>query len=116
MDNVISSSEDTTERLHYDEMDDKIVLETSYDPSDVIDENARLRAMGGVTFGSKNQRMVLAARVSLGDVARLKNLGYDLLSADPAESHRALLYLKHNEQVFLATDKDVIAEKKVIWR
>lgn len=113
---IITSSEDFTERLHVDELEGKIVLETTYDPTAVIEQNKRLREAGGVTLGSKNQMLIHAASVTPGDIARLKNLGYNLLSPDPEESHRALLYLKHNEQVFLATDKDVIAEKKVIWR
>ena len=113
---IVTSSEDYTERLHIDELGGTVVLETTYDPTDVIEGNKRLRAAGGLTLGSKDQMLIHAVRVSLGDIARLKNLGYNLLAADPAESHRALLYLKHNEQVFLATDRDVIAEKKVIWR
>ena len=44
----------------------------------------------------------------------LKNMGYDLLSADPAEVHRGLIYLRDHQQDFVV-DKTVIADRKTVW-
>lgn len=110
----LQRDENLVERIHSDEVDDKIILETTYDPTPVIEENKVLRNQGRISFGSKNQPMVLAARVTEGDIVRLRNLGYNILSADPAESHRALLYLRDHEQDFVI-DRSVIADRKVIW-
>lgn len=102
------------EQTFYDDESDKLIVQTTYDPSDVIEENKVLRSQGRITIGSKGQQLVLAARITEGDVIRLKSLGYDILSGDPQESHRALLYLRDHEQDFVI-DKSVIADKKVIW-
>jgi hypothetical protein len=114
---VITQEDGLVERLHFDAEAERMVVETVYDNSDLLEENAALRADGGMpTMGSKGQRMVLAARVSPGDIVRLRNLGYNLLSSDPSEAHRALVYLRDHEQKFLTTDKKVIADRKVIWQ
>lgn len=102
------------ENTFYDEDNDKLVVSTTYDPSSVIEENKVLRNQGRITLGSKGQQLILAARITEGDVIRLKALGYNILSGDPQESHRALLYLRDHEQDFVI-DKSVIADKKVIW-
>jgi hypothetical protein len=47
-------------------------------------------------------------------IIALKNLGYDLLSADPAEVHRGLLYLRDHQQDFIV-DKSVIADRPITW-
>jgi hypothetical protein len=103
-----------TEKMHYDEATDKLVIETTYDPSSVIEENKILRNQGRITIGSKGQQLVLAARFTEGDVVRLKNLGYNILSGDPQEAHRALVYLRDHEQDFVI-DKGVIADRQIKW-
>lgn len=110
-----SALDGIVESTFYDEDNDKLVVQTTYDPSSVIEENKVLRTQGRITLGSKGQQLVLAARITEGDVIRLKALGYDILSGDPQESHRALLYLRDHEQDFVI-DKSVIADKKVIWQ
>jgi hypothetical protein len=104
------------EKLHYIEDTDKLVVETIYDATDVIEENAAIRANGPVTFGSKGQQLVLAMRIPVEHVTALKNEGYDLFSADPDQRRRTLLYVQANQHKFLTTDKKMIAERKQIWR
>lgn len=111
----VSANEDIVERMHYDESMDRLVIETAYDAAPAIERNEAIRQAGGITLGSKNQQLVHVGSINIGDIARLQALGYNLLSADPAESHRALLYLRDNEQKFI-TRPDAIADKKVIWR
>lgn len=116
MDKSITVEDGIVEKMTYDD-DAGLVVETIYDNSDVIEQNTRDRnEVGMPVFGSKGQRMVKAASFHMGDIVRLKNMGYDLMSADPAEVHRALLYVRDNEQAFLTTDKKVIADRKVLWR
>jgi hypothetical protein len=102
------------ESTFYDEDGDKLIVSTTYDPTDLIEENKVLRNQGRVTFGSKGQQLVLAARITEGDVVRLQNLGYNILSGDPQESHRALVYLRDHEQDFVI-DKGVIADRPIKW-
>ena len=103
------------EKLHYIEETDQLVTETVYDAGPVIEENAAIRASGPVEFGSKGQRLVLAMRLPVEHVTALKNMGYDLLSPDPEVSRRAMRYVQANQQVFLTTDKKMIAERKQRW-
>jgi hypothetical protein len=105
-------NESFAEKIHL--ADDKLVVETSYDAAPAIERAEEIRQSGGVVLGSKGQQLVHVACINEGDVVRLKNLGYDLLSADPAESHRALLYLRDNESKFI-TRKDAIADRKSKW-
>jgi hypothetical protein len=111
----VSVNEDYVEKTHYDAEQDKLVVETTYDAAPAIERNELIRQSGGLVLGSKNQQLIHIGSVNIGDIVRLKALGYDLLSADPAESHRAVLYLRDHEQKFI-TRPDVIADKKVIWR
>jgi hypothetical protein len=91
-------------QYHYDQLEDKLVEETRYDPSELLDENAAIRASGPVKIGSKGQQMLLAARIDLDHITALKNMGYDLLSSDPAEVRRALCYVQAEQNKFLTVD------------
>jgi hypothetical protein len=102
------------ETTFYDESADKLIVQTTYDPTEVIEENKILRSQGRITLGSKGQQLVLAARITEGDVVRLKALGYNILSGDPQEAHRALVYLRDHEQDFVI-DKGVIADRQTKW-
>jgi hypothetical protein len=103
------------EKLHYIEETDQLVTETIYDAESVIEENAAIRASGPVEFGSKGQKLVLAMRLPVEHVTALRNMGYDLLSPDPAEARRAMLYVQANQAAFLTTDKKMIGERKQKW-
>jgi len=104
------------EKMHYLEHEDKLVFETIYDPTDVIEENAAIRKAGGITLGSKGQELVLAMRLPMEHVQALKNMGYNLLSPDRDESRRAMLFVQQNQAMFLTTDKKMIAERHQKWR
>lgn len=94
--------------------DDKVINRVSYDPSDVLEVNAAQRSeRQGV--GKYKGNLVHAARVHLGDVERLKNLGYNLLSPDPAEVRRALLYIQSEEKKLLTVDGKPFAKTRPKW-
>jgi hypothetical protein len=114
MQTILEDANDSfAEKIHLTN-DDKLVIETSYDASPALERAEIIRQAGGAEFGSKGQRLVHVGCINEGDIVRLKNMGYDLLSSDPAESHRALLYLRDNEAQFI-TRKDAIADRKVKW-
>lgn len=104
------------ETYSYIEAEDKLVVETSYDASQTIADNAAIRSGSPVTFGSKGQRMVLAASVPLEHVTALKNLGYDLLSPDQQEVRRALCFIQSEQASFLTTDKKMFALHRPKWQ
>lgn len=106
---------ESMERSTYIESEDKLVVETIYDPTDAIETAAAARAQGKVTIGSKGQELTLAAVIPAEHIVALRNEGYDLLSPDPAEFRRALVYIQNNQQKFMATDKKVFSTVKPKW-
>lgn len=103
------------EKVHYIEAEDKIVVQTVYDPEPTIELAAEYRQRGDVKIGSKGQELLLAAVIDLDHVTALKREGYDLMSADPDERRRALVYIQNNQQKFMATDKQVFARHRNTW-
>lgn len=98
----------------YDELEDKVINRVTYDPSDVLEVNASQRAeRQGPTKYKGN--LVHAARIHLGDVERLKNMGYNLLSNDPDEIKRALLYIQSEEKKHLTVDGTPFAKQRAKW-
>lgn len=104
------------ERTTYIESEDRLVVETIYDAQDALDEAAAARAQGKVQIGSKGQELTLACVIPLEHITALRNMGYDLLSPDPAEHRRALVYIQQNQQLFMATDKKVFSVHKPKWQ
>ena len=51
----------------------------------------------------------------MGDIVRLKNEGYNLLSPDPEEVKRALLHIQSNERYMLTVPGTPIAKKQQKW-
>lgn len=101
----------------YHHIDGKLIEETVYDPSEVIEANKALRASGDRhTIGSKGQEMVLAARVDMDHVLALRNMGYDLLSPDPQEVKRALLYIQAEQNDFMTMDGKPFARTHQKWQ
>lgn len=103
------------EKTTYIESEDRLVVETIYDAEPAIETAAEARAQGKVTFGSKGQEMMLACVIPLEHITALRNEGYDLLSPDPDEWRRALVYIQQNQHKFMATDKTVFSTKKPKW-
>lgn len=98
----------------YDELEDKVINRVQYDPTDVLDVNAAQRADRQGQQKYKGN-LVHAARVHLGDVERLKNLGYNLLSNDADEVRRALLYIQSEEKKHLTVDGKPFSKTRPKW-
>ena len=105
------------ETLHYDEMEDRLTVNTSYDAQPNLDENKRIR--NSVSSKSDIQysgSFVHAAKHDEGDVVRLINMGYNVLSPDPEEVRRALVYIQQNENhLLLVNGNPFIKGQRVKW-
>lgn len=99
----------------YDEQTKTLGIKTSYDPSAVIEANKEERAAGRSYIGSKGQRMLKVASIDLDHIEALKNMGYNILSADPDEVRRALLYVQQHEPCWMTVDGKPIAAFKQKW-
>jgi hypothetical protein len=103
-------------RYHYDQLTNELHEETIYDPTAVIEANKAIKNAGErVMFGSKGQQMLKVASVDMDHIVALRNMGYDLLSPDPAEVKRALLYVQSMETDWMCVDGKPIAERKQVW-
>lgn len=92
---------------------DRTVVETIYDAEPAIIEAKEARDAGGHFLGSKGQQMLKACVIPLEHILRVKEeSGYDLLSPDPEQWRKALLYIQQNHPVFMATDKKVFTGKE----
>lgn len=102
------------EETTYNEVEDKVIVNTVYDNTDVLKVNAAQRAekVDGPQFRGN---LVHVGRIDMGDIVRLKNLGYDLLSPDRDEVRRALLYVQSNEPFLLTVNKKPFAKKRTVW-
>ena len=105
---------DLIETSSYDEATDTLIVKTSYDNRQVLAENEYLRNTSPET-GRYKGNLVKVATIHLGDVVRLKNLGFNLLSPDPDEVKRALLYIQSEEKNHLLMPGTPIAKKKQGW-
>ena len=103
------------EKWSYIEAEDKLVCETFYDAEPALKEAAAAREAGKVQIGSKGQELTLACVIPADHITALRNIGYDLLSPDPAEYRRALVYIQQHQQLFMATDKKVFSTVKPKW-
>lgn len=97
-----------------DEASGKMVVTTTYDNSAVLELNQAQRnaKVDGPQFKGN---LAHVARVDLGDVERLITLGYNLLSPDPDEIRRALLYIQSNEPHLLTVNKKPFAKVRPRW-
>lgn len=98
----------------YIESEDRLITETIYDNTDVLEANKADRNAAGETARYKGN-FVHVGRIDEGDVVRLKNLGYNLLAADPEEFKRALLYIQSNEPHLLTKPGKPFAKKRAVW-
>lgn len=105
------------EKVSYIEAEDRLVVETIYDAEPALIEAEQARQHGKVAVGSKGQELTLACVIPLEHITAIKNAGHgDLLSPDPAEYRRALVYIQQNQQLFMATDKKVFSVQKPKWQ
>lgn len=98
----------------FDELNNKIVNKVTYDNSDVLALNAAQRAekIDGQQFKGN---LAHVGRIDMGDIQRLFNLGYNLLSNDKDEVRRALVYIQSNEPHLLTVNKKPFAKKRNRW-
>lgn len=95
---------------------DRLVVETIYDAEPAMQEAEAARQQGDVLIGSKGQQLLKACVIPLEHILRVKEeSGYDLLSPNPDQWRRALVYIQQNHQKFMATDKKVFSVHKPKW-
>lgn len=102
------------ETAFYDEQADKLVVKTTYDNTGVLAANEAQRNLAA-EFGRYKGNLVHVGRVDAGDVTRLKNMGYNLLSPDPEEYRRALMYIQSNEPNLLTVSGKPFAKVRPKW-
>lgn len=105
---------DLVETSHYDAATDTLTVKTSYDNRLVLAENEYLRNTSPET-GRYKGNLVKVGNIHLGDIVRLKNAGYNILSPDPDEWRRALLYVQSEEKAHLTVPGTPIGKKKRAW-
>lgn len=92
---------------------DRLVVRTTYDAEPALQEAERARQQGKVTIGSKGQELTLACVIPLEHIEAIANMGEgNLLSPDPVEYRRALMFIQKNQHLFMATDKQVFTSTK----
>lgn len=103
------------ETSEYIESEDKLVVTTTYDPTETIEANKEARALAPKHKISNGKVLVKVMEIDEGHIVALKNLGYNLLSPDPDEWRRALLYIQNNEPVWMTVNGKPIATFKQRW-
>lgn len=98
----------------YDHTYDRIITKYEQDVEPILEANKAQRN-AQPEFGQYKGNLVHAMRISEVDVLRLKHLGYDLMSPDPEEWKRAMLYIQLNEPYHLVVNGKPFAKKKVVW-
>lgn len=103
------------EELSYYEPEDLLVVKTTYDPTDLIEQNKAERAINGRAKFS-DSGLVKVASISEEHVIELRNKGYDLYSPNKDEVRRTLCYIQDNEQDWMVVDGKPFAMWRPKWR
>ena len=90
--------------------DGRLVVKTTYDPTATIEANKEARALAPKHRVSNGKLLTKVMDIDEGHIVALKNLGYNLLSPDPDEWKRALLYIQANEPVWMTVNGKPIAQ------
>jgi hypothetical protein len=107
------------ERMHYDESADRLIVETIYDATEVVEANQRDRQDApehGKYRTSRPTQLVKVASVDEEHIVALRNMGYDLMSPDPDEFRRALVYIQTNEPHWLTVSGKPFAAWRPKWQ
>lgn len=100
----------------YNEKEDKLIVDVSYDAQPVLDQNKAIKnSKSSTTIQKYKGEMVHAASFAEGDVIRLKNMGYNLLSPDPEEVRRALVYVQSHEPHMMLVHGKPFTKQRVKW-
>ncbi len=104
------------ETIKYDEVEDSLTVSVNYDAEPVLDSNKRIKSsLNSKAIKKYDGTLVHAARFHEGDVVRLKNLGYNLLSPDQSEVRRALVYVQENEPHLLLVHGKPFTKQRIKW-
>jgi len=106
---------DLLETSTYDEASDTLHVRTAYDNRQVMANNLAERNAAPEFGRYLGERLVKVCTIHLGDVQLLKNLGYNLLSPDPDEVKRALLYVQSEHKAMLSMPGTPIAKRRKVW-
>jgi len=105
-----------TETSYYDELEDKLVIKSSYDAQPVIDQNTAIKnSLSSKAIQKYKGDMVHAASFHKGDVDRLHKMGYKILSPDPEEVRRALMYVQEHEPHLMVVHGKPFSKQRVKW-
>jgi len=109
--------DDIIRKSHFDVSTGLMHNEVIYNNTEIIEGNKRIKnnASETATYKSGNSQLVHVGRMSLGDVERLANLGFNLLSPDMDERRRALVYIQENEKHLLLVPGKPFARKRAKW-
>lgn len=102
------------ETSSFDELTGQMVVKTTYDNSEVLASNLEQRNAQPET-GQYKGNFCHVGSIHMGDIIRLKNIGYNLLSPDPEEVKRALLYIQSNEKHLLTVNGTPFSKKRKVW-
>lgn len=105
---------DFIEQSYFDESENKMINNKIYDNTQVLEQN-KFDRNSGPDFGKYKGNMVKVGSLHKGDVERLCNMGYNILSGDPEEAKRALLYIQENEPYLLTVSGKPISKKRLTW-
>lgn len=104
----------TKETLHYDEKSGLMFTKLEWDSEPLLKMNHAHRRERP-EHGRYKGNLVHVGRMDIEDVERLRNMGYDLLSPDPDERRRALMYIQSNEKYLLTVPGKPFARKRIAW-
>jgi cytochrome b involved in lipid metabolism len=104
-----------SEKRTYIDDKDQLVVERTYDPTETIEANKDARALAPKHHISNGKTLVKVMEIDEDHVLALYNMGYNLLSPDPDEWKRALLYIQNHEPVWLTVNGKPIASFRQKW-
>jgi len=102
------------ETYKYDDATDTLVVNTTYDREPLIEQNKAEKNLAP-EFGRYKGNLVKAASIGMGDIVRLKNMGYNLLSPDQEEVRRALVYIQQNEPHLMTLPGKPFTKQRIKW-
>ena len=112
---IVEQQPDIVKVTTYDELADKMVTKTTYDNSAVLKANAEDRLSKPEGYGRFKGDLCHVGRIHMGDIERLRNMGYNLLSNDTDEVRRCLIYIQENEPLLLTVTGTPFSKKRSKW-
>lgn len=104
------------ERKSFDQLSGKMVVQTTYDPTETLEANKEARALAPKHKISNGKLLTKVMDIHPDHIQALRNVGYDLYSPDPDEWKRALLYIQNNEPYWLTVNGKPFAAFRQKWQ